>query len=118
MPARTVAVTFDDCYRDNLFAARVLAEMDCPPLSSFPRPTSARIVLSVGQSPAPMANLTWDDVREMVRMGHEIGSHTVNHINLGNASRNEVPTELVESKAVLERQFGQQCAGSPIPTAG
>src|ERR1700723_3617038 len=25
-PQRTVAITFDDCYRDNLFAARILAE--------------------------------------------------------------------------------------------
>src|SRR5271154_2205946 len=27
---RTVAITFDDCYRDNLFAARVLAEHGLP----------------------------------------------------------------------------------------
>src|SRR5437762_574966 len=26
LPPRTLAITFDDCYRDNLFAARVLAE--------------------------------------------------------------------------------------------
>src|ERR1051326_1174335 len=29
-PMRTVAITFDDCYRDNLFAARVLAEHGLP----------------------------------------------------------------------------------------
>src|SRR3954447_11429127 len=26
VPRRTVAITFDDCYRDNLFAAHILAE--------------------------------------------------------------------------------------------
>ena len=30
MPARTVAITFDDCYCDNLPAARVLAEFGLP----------------------------------------------------------------------------------------
>src|SRR5260370_18543501 len=33
MPRRTLAVTFDDCYRDNLAAARVLAQFGLPPPS-------------------------------------------------------------------------------------
>ena len=33
-----------------------------------------------------LANLTWDDVREMSERGFEIGSHTVTHANLGRVS--------------------------------
>ena len=109
MPSRTVAVTFDDCYRDNLFAARVLAEHGLPASFFVPTAYVGTNRLFPWDSHLPrMANLTWDDVREMVHMGHEIGSHTVNHINLGNAAHNEVRTELFESKAVLERQLGQK----------
>jgi peptidoglycan/xylan/chitin deacetylase (PgdA/CDA1 family) len=119
MPPRTVAVTFDDCYRDNLFVARVLAEHGLP--ASFFVPTAY-----VGtnrsfpwDSHLPrMANLTWDDVREMVRLGHEIGSHTVGHINLGTAPCSEVRAELVESKAVLERQLDRKVRWFAYPYGG
>lgn len=117
-PPRTVAVTFDDCYRDNLFAARVLAEYGLP--AAFFLPTAF-----VGTDRSfpwdrrlpPMPNLTWEDVREMVRLGHEIGSHTANHPNLGTVSASEARAELFDSKAVLEQQLGGASAGSPTPSA-
>ena len=119
MPSRTVAVTFDDCYRDNLFAARVLAEHGLPASFFVPTAYVGTNRLFPWDSHLPrMANLTWDDVREMVHMGHEIGSHTVNHINLGNAAHNEVRTELFESKAVLERQLGQKVRWFAYPYGG
>ena len=49
-----------------------------------------------------MPNLTWDDVREMAALGHDIGSHTVTHPNLGVAPYEEARREIFESKAVLE----------------
>ncbi|HBI45743.1 MAG TPA: hypothetical protein DDY78_23260 [Planctomycetales bacterium] len=109
MPPRTVAVTFDDCYRDNLFAARVLAEYGLP--ASFFVPTAfvgTDHIFPWDHHLPRMANLTWDEVREMADMGHEIGSHTVNHANLGTASYEEARTELFESKAVLEKQLGRK----------
>jgi peptidoglycan/xylan/chitin deacetylase (PgdA/CDA1 family) len=119
MPPRTVAVTFDDCYRDNLFAARVLAEYGLA--ASFFVPTAFvgtdRTFPWDADLPR-MANLSWDDVREMVRMGHEIGSHTVSHVNLGTASYNEARTELFESKAVLEKQLARKARWFAYPYGG
>ncbi len=119
MPPRTVAVTFDDCYRDNLFAARVLAEHGLP--ASFFVPTAYvgtdHVFPWDGHLPR-MANLTWDDVREMAGMGHEIGSHTANHINLGKASQNEVRKQLLESKAVLEKQLDRKVRWFAYPYGG
>jgi peptidoglycan/xylan/chitin deacetylase (PgdA/CDA1 family) len=119
VPPRTVAVTFDDCYRDNLAAARVLAEHGLP--AAFFVPTAFvgadRSFPWDGRLP-PMPNLTWDDVREMVRLGHEVGSHTVNHVNLGTASLEEARRELCESKAVLERQLGRPVRWLAYPYGG
>ncbi len=119
MPPRTIAVTFDDCYRDNLFAARVLAEFGFPATFFVPTAYVGTNRSFAWDSHLPrMANLAWDNVREMVRMGHEIGSHTVSHINLGTASCNEARKELVESKAVLERQLEGKVRWFAYPYGG
>jgi len=119
MPPRTVAVTFDDCYRDNLFAARVLAEHGLP--AAFFVPTAyvgADHVFPWDRGRPAMPNLTWDDLREMAGLGHDIGSHTVTHLNLGVASREQARWELVESKAVLEKRLGLRARWFAYPFGG
>jgi peptidoglycan/xylan/chitin deacetylase (PgdA/CDA1 family) len=108
VPARTVAITFDDCYQDNLPAARVLAEHGLP--ATFFIPTAflgTDHVFTWDRGLPPMPNLSWDDVREMVRLGFDIGSHTVTHADLGLATTAEVQREVTESKRVLEEQLQQ-----------
>jgi peptidoglycan/xylan/chitin deacetylase (PgdA/CDA1 family) len=103
---RTVAITFDDCYRDNLFAARMLAELGLP--ATFFVPTAfvdTDHVFAWDMHLPRMPNLTWDDLREMVRLGFEIGSHTVSHANLGRLGLQEAKEELAQSKAALEKQL-------------
>src|SRR5262245_55023117 len=96
LPRRTVAITFDDCYGDNLDAARTLADYRLP--ATFFVPTAF-----VGTCRSfdwdrhlpPLSNLTWDQLREMAAMGFEIGSHTVNHPNMGAVSPEGARHELV-----------------------
>jgi peptidoglycan/xylan/chitin deacetylase (PgdA/CDA1 family) len=105
-PPRTVAVTFDDCYRDNLFAAQLLAEHGLP--GCFFVPTAfvgTDTVFPWDAGLTRMPNLTWDEVRAMAALGHEIGSHTVTHPDLGGVSAEQTRFELVESRRVLEEQL-------------
>ena len=116
---RTVAVTFDDCYRDNLCAARVLAEHGLPAAFFVPTAfvgTDRTFPWDAGQPAMP--NLTWDEVREMADLGHEIGSHTVNHPDLGVVSLEEGRTELFESKATIEKQLGRPARWLAYPFGG
>ena len=102
-PRRTIAITFDDSYRDNLFAARVLAEHQMP--ATFFVPTkyvSTDHVFAWDHDLPRMANLTWADIHELVQMGHEIGSHTVSHPDLGRLGPKEARRELGDSKKTLE----------------
>ncbi len=119
LPPRTVALTFDDCYRDNLFAARLLARHGLP--AAFFIPT-AYVGSDRGfpwdKGLAPLANLTWDDLREMVRLGFEIGSHTVTHADLGTLTAEQVRREMVESRAVLEEQLGRPVRWLAYPFGG
>ncbi len=119
LPRRTVAVTFDDCYRDNYFAARVLAEHGLP--ATFFVPTAyvgTDHVFAWDRRLRRMPNLTWDDLREMVQMGHEVGSHTVSHPNLARLSLGETRRELEESKAVLEDRLGRRVRWFAYPFGG
>jgi peptidoglycan/xylan/chitin deacetylase (PgdA/CDA1 family) len=109
MPERTVAVTFDDCYHDNLSAARVLAEHGLP--ATFFVPTAyvgTNRVFDWDRGLPKMPNLSWPDVQEMIRLGHEIGSHTVTHANLGAVGPDQARSEIFASKTILEDHLAQR----------
>jgi peptidoglycan/xylan/chitin deacetylase (PgdA/CDA1 family) len=119
MPRRTIAITFDDSYQDNLAAARVLAEHGLP--ATFFIPTGligTERVFDWDRGLPRMPNLTWDDVRAMARMGFEIGSHTITHANLGAVSREQVRTEVLVSKATIEERIGQPVRWFAYPFGG
>lgn len=119
LPRRTLAITFDDCYRDNLDAAHVLAAHGLP--ATFFIPTAfvgTDHVFPWDLSLKRMPNLSWDDVRQMHQLGFEIGSHTVTHPDMGTISADQVRYELVESKAVLEDRLGSRVRWFAYPFGG
>jgi peptidoglycan/xylan/chitin deacetylase (PgdA/CDA1 family) len=118
-PLRTVAITFDDCYRDNLFAARVLAEHGLPATFFIPtRYVGTDHVFPWDLDLPRMPNLTWDEVRAMQRLGHAIESHTVSHPDLGIIDANEARAELADSKKTLENKLGQAVRYLAYPYGG
>ena len=118
-PLRTVAITFDDCYRDNLFAARVLAEHQLP--ATFFIPTQyvgTDHVFPWDVDLKRMVNLTWDDVLEMQALGHEIGSHTVSHPDMGVIGPDETRIEMADSKKTLEDRLQRPVRWFAYPYGG
>jgi peptidoglycan/xylan/chitin deacetylase (PgdA/CDA1 family) len=116
---RTVALTFDDCYLDNLGAARQLAELGLP--ATFFIPTGyvgTTHTFPWDEGLPQMPNLSWDDVRAIAALGHEIGSHTVSHIDLGRATLEEARRELVESRETLQEQVGRPVRWFAYPYGG
>jgi peptidoglycan/xylan/chitin deacetylase (PgdA/CDA1 family) len=119
MPPRTVAITFDDSYRDNLEAGQFLHGLGLP--ATFFVPTGfvgTERVFDWDRALPRLPNLTWEDVRELVRLGHEIGSHTVNHVNLGVVTDDQARTELVTSRVVLEDRLQQPVHWFAYPFGG
>lgn len=119
LPPRTLAITFDDCYRDNLAAARVLAEHGLP--ATFFIPTAfvgTDYVFPWDSALKQMPNLSWEDVRAMHQLGFEIGSHTVSHPDMGTISAEQVCQELIESKAVLQDRLGSRVRWFAYPFGG
>jgi peptidoglycan/xylan/chitin deacetylase (PgdA/CDA1 family) len=115
-PARTLAITFDDGYRDNLFAARTLSRYGLP--ACFFITTSyvgSAKEFGWDESAQPIPKLTWDEVREMDRLGFEIGSHTHSHADLGRVPVETVRYELAESKRILENELRRRVRWFAFP---
>ncbi len=51
--------------------------------------------------------MTWSDVEGLMAAGHEVGSHTVTHPDLGRATPAQVEQEIEESAAVLRSRLGR-----------
>jgi peptidoglycan/xylan/chitin deacetylase (PgdA/CDA1 family) len=65
-----------------------------------------------------MANLSWEDVREIARLGHEIGSHSVTHANLGAIGPEQARTEIFASRTIIQEQVGQLARWFAYPFGG
>ncbi len=61
-------------------------------------------------------NLTEDMIREMAAGGMEIGSHTINHLDMSTLSTAQLDSELQESRAVLEQLTGQSVVSFCYPS--
>lgn len=104
---KTVALTFDDGFRDNYKNALPILKKHSFPATLF---TVSGLVNSTNiwmeRRGFPKRDLvSWKEIREMAENGFEIGSHTVTHAALDELGAKEITRELVESKAEIERQL-------------
>jgi peptidoglycan/xylan/chitin deacetylase (PgdA/CDA1 family) len=73
---------------------------------------------AAGAPKLPRVMLTWDEVREMHRMGMTIGSHTVTHPNLPSAGPEAASAEIQESKRRLEAEIDAPVTMFSYPNGG
>jgi peptidoglycan/xylan/chitin deacetylase (PgdA/CDA1 family) len=101
-----IAIHFDDCYRDVYTnASRLLSHLKVPAcafISSGFIGTDRVFPHDALKCPFHLENLKSGEVTGLVERGFEIGSHTVNHADLGQVGVDDAFTELSESKKDLE----------------
>lgn len=98
LPAKPVMITFDDGYRDVLWHA-------APLLAHLHMPATAYVITDRISGP-DVSFLTWPELLELERLGIEIGSHTVHHVELPGLSPTAALAELEQSRQTLERHLG------------
>lgn len=62
--------------------------------------------------------MNWEQVRQLADAGHDIGGHSVNHVNLGWQSDDVRRREIEESVRALERYLGRKVVGFAYPNGG
>lgn len=111
IPANAVAITFDDGYRDNrTIAAPLLKQYDMPATFFVTSDYigTDRVFPWDSEIGARYPMMSWDDVRDLANMGFDIGGHTMNHIDLGNAPLDVAEREIFGCKARIERELGRE----------
>jgi peptidoglycan/xylan/chitin deacetylase (PgdA/CDA1 family) len=106
----TVVITFDDGYRDNVTNALPILEKHGVPATFFIASGyvgTNKVFPWDEENRNKFENLTWDDVRYIRRKGFEIGSHTINHVNLGEVSLETARREIRGCKEKIESETGE-----------
>jgi len=104
-PEKPVLITIDDGFKSvYTLAFPILKEYGFP----------ATLFLYTDYIANGTNQLSWSEIREMIDMGMEIGSHSLSHSNLLNTKQNEsyldyvtrIKKEIFLSKTILERNTG------------
>ena len=116
-PARTVAVTFDDGWRDNyLNAFPVLLELGIRATVFLVAGEVGKVSFrAVTKGEPARAYLTREQILEMDRHGIEFGSHTQSHQLLDRIPEPEARREVTQAKQCIEDMLGKRCRTFAYP---
>lgn len=114
----SAVVTFDDGYRDNFTVAAPLLKAAQVPATFFASTgfMSTQKVFAHDENEArDFPKMTWDDLRALQNDGFEIGSHTVNHADMGALAQEKLEDELRDSLTTLNRELGERPRAFAFP---
>lgn len=117
-PPKTICITFDDSYESIYRNALPILKEYKVPASFFINDGYLDINRTYPWDEAieyiqPM--MSWEQVRDIIDDGFEIGVHTTNHIDLGKCNYDTAKSEICGSRAALENVLGLMLPYFSIP---
>lgn len=100
-----IICSFDDGYNSDLsIAAQKLLDQ-----------RSSATFFVVPKFVGKRGHLSWQDIRELDRLGMEIGSHSVSHLDLTKERKNAIYSELGNSKDMIAQKIGRDVTTFSFP---
>lgn len=107
-----LSISFDDGFESNRRAAELLAHEGisacffvCPGMVGKDRGFLEREFS--GDIGSEKRMMTWTEIDTLINLGHEIGSHTIDHSVLAELPQEAAEEQIVESKKMLEAKLGE-----------
>lgn len=97
LPARAVAITFDDGWRDQYVVAAPILEK-----YGF----RATFFVVSGWVGGGALLMSWPEIRDLAARGHWIGSHSALHKNMAGLADVSLAHETLQSRAAISREVG------------
>jgi len=97
---KCVCITFDDGYKDNMYAY--------PVLKKYGYTATFFVVtdwIEKGRSPCGLEMMSWEDIEFLKKNGFEIGSHSLSHRKFPLLSAEDKKKELFKSKEIIEERI-------------
>ena len=108
-----ICLSSDDGLKNNVRAAAIFKEYGisacffiCPGIINEKNPEKIKNFSAEKLHFPPVEFLTWDDVEKLCKDGHEIGSHTMSHINIAGTDPSVVTSELQQSFDIIKSRIG------------
>lgn len=103
IPNKTVAISFDDGYKDNaLFALPIMEKFGFGAVFFVTVDYIGRVKTSPHRDWQHWECMGWDDLKDLIDRGYDIGSHSLHHIDLSKLDKEAREKELKLSKEMIE----------------
>jgi peptidoglycan/xylan/chitin deacetylase (PgdA/CDA1 family) len=108
-----IAMSFDDGFKSAMHATSILKRHGikacffvCPSIIGERDPCKVKSFCVERLLTYPQEFMTWTDVENLVKAGHEIGSHSMDHPVISALPETAADEQIEESFAVLKRRIG------------
>lgn len=109
-----IAISSDDGFKNNIKAAEILNKYNAkacffitPSIVSENNYERIKKYCSERLNFPPVEFLSWKEIEQLQNMGHEIGSHTIGHIDIGKTPAESIKADIEKSYEILKINCGE-----------